>query len=104
MLCCVFFFFFSISPCQHVICLFVKYSQVDGSLSPVGLYRQIVAVCTVGENDRQTCSGNSYGKDGWENGDYIKSNWGGKHLIPLGGTTAGLKQQMKRIQIHWEGK
>lgn len=34
---CVFSFFFCISPCQHAICLFVKYSHVDGSLSLVGL-------------------------------------------------------------------
>lgn len=43
-------------------------------------------------------------KTGGKNGDYIKGTWGGKHLIPLGGAIAGLKQQMKCMQIHWEGK
>lgn len=97
--------FFCIWSCQHAICLFVKYSHVDGSLSPVGLCRQIAAACTAGVNELgQTCSGNSNRKDGWKKRRLYKRHLRGKHLIPLGGAIAGLKQQMKCMQIHWEGK
>lgn len=92
--CCVvcFLFFFCISPCQHAICLFVKYSHVDGSLSPVGLCRQIAAVCTAGENELgQTCSGNSNRKDGWIKWRLYKRHLRGKTSDTTGGYNCRIK-------------
>lgn len=89
---CVFSFFFCISPCQHAICLFVKYSHVDGSLSPVGLCRQIAAACTAGVNELgQTCSGNSNRKDGWKNWRLYKRHLRGKTSDTTGGYNCRIK-------------